>query len=1062
MSEILGIDFGNKNCVLSLPLDGEEEKTIFNKVSPTMVTYTNERRYACELSQQQQMEYYKTTITKIKSLIGLKYDSIERKQIESLSAYSLVELEDGFTGVKIQYDNADVILRPEQIVAYLLKSLVKISQTHNQSIDKCILSVCPWWTNEQRQILLNAIKIGEINCLGLINSTTAAAVSYIKLQESKLPPKEAKPVPIMIIDLGDFALNVAVALVKKDYVHIAAMDSDDTLGGMHFTNELLPYLVSRTVQKYNLDPHDNPRAWIRFQDACEKLKMTLSINQAVDFDVSCLMNDVDVNFLVKREDFNQRIQGLISRIHEPIMHALELAGIKREDLYAVEIVAGGGRVPLVKEAVFQTVGKEFAQVLNANESFAGGVAVIGRKLVGEEKDLDIEDITNTEISANWKEGEESVEKLIFKRYSKTPSMMKFKVKVDGKSTVDFVSDKGKVGTLELDYGNENVTVEVEVRLSISNVFSVYAARVIAEEGKPVPEGKFTYKAEFEISEEDLAKFKELEAKMTANDAKECAIDEAKNNLESLIFEAKNGLNRDFPDNFDPQQLNKYKKDVQDIEDWFSEHEFDRFPNEEYKTRIDAIESFFRPAQNRFKLFRALMDEVAPLKDRASELQTLLKTQPDRIDGGEKEALLKEVNDFIECVSKAMSEPKFEDPTFKAEQYISRLKTIESRLSALSNLPLKPAPEPQKKPTVVTVDEADDVEEPDDVQEVPRVPSSPRVEEPQPEEIAKPNVTEPEVKPKANGVEEVEDDEVNEDDEDDDDDQIYDFWGHPIGRRNPQNKGKRRNASNTPRRPSYVEEPKDEDEEEEEKEDDEDDYLYDAWGRPIARRTPPKKPECRCREVVCEDGEEEEYFEHPLATLLGFPQRKKKQQKKKVEKPKQQEKHQMNEEELIKKFKDYQSNYNKKVKQIEDETQEIDQKIRALVNRKKQLQRLQADLGNDYLRTKYNVQRAIQQKRQESMNRMYREAAQNYVNQYGGDPTDFLSPAFRQLFQQAFRQAYQKQMEQRRQQQQAPQQTQQRQTNQQPQQQQRQAQQPRCMPRFRGPFWSADFGGPFFF
>ena len=170
-----------------------------------------------------------------------------------------------------------------------------MAQEKAPDASKCVISVSPWWSHFHRRSLLNAVKIGKIDCLSLVNSTTAAAVSYVKVHEDKLPPKEAKPLPVMFIDMGDYSMNVVIALVKKNYVQIVSYTYDDHLGGALFTAELIPYLFARTIEKYKIDPRKNPRAWIRFQDEAEKLKKTLSINPAVPFDVPCLMNDVDVN-----------------------------------------------------------------------------------------------------------------------------------------------------------------------------------------------------------------------------------------------------------------------------------------------------------------------------------------------------------------------------------------------------------------------------------------------------------------------------------------------------------------------------------------------------------------------------------------------------------------------------------------------------------------------------------------------------------------------------------------------------------------------------------------------
>ncbi|EAY01512.1 dnaK protein [Trichomonas vaginalis G3] len=995
MSDIIGIDFGNKNCIISAEVNGSVD-VIANqnasRATPAIVTYTNKRRFVGDLAKMQQMEFYKATITKIKSLIGMKFDSVEKKQIEPLSTVKLVELEDKYTGVSIQYNDTEIVMRPEQIVAYLLKELVKIAKAQVPNADKAVIAIPPWWTHEQRQILLNSAKISDINILGLINSTTAAAASYVKLNDDKLPPKEAKPVPIVIVDIGDFAMNVTVALIKKGYLHIVATDSDDTLGGIHFTNELLPFLLNRTQQKYNLDPRQNPRAWIRFQEAADRLKMTLSINQSVDFEISSLMNDIDVNFVVKRDDFNQLIQGLANRLHEPLLHALELANIKKEDLYAVELVGGGSRIPLIREVIFQTIGKEFPQVLNNDECFSMGCSYIAQEKI------DLQDITNTEGS--YKDGE-NADVVLFKRFSPIPASAKFTVDVEGKKKIDIKSDKGPIGEINLEVNDPaKVKVELEVSLSISSMFNVNTVSVIQEdESKPVPPVTFVYKAIGEFSDEKLKEYKDLEAKMSEDDEKENAIDNAKNELESLIFEAKNALNRDFPDNFDPASINKYKKDVEEIETWFSDNEFDRFPIEEYQKRSEAINSFFKPAQERYHLFKQLTDEITSLKDKANDLLVQVKTDAERIDGGEKEELLKQIAEFIESADKALSEPKHDEPKYKSSDFSDKLKTLETRVAARANLPLKPAPAPQKKPTVLTVDEAE--EEKPEPPKAEEVPTSPKVEEPK-------------------QAEENEEEEV---------DEVYDFWGRPVDHRM---------TSSNIRRPSYVEEPH---EEEEEDKTDYDDYIYDSYGNVVGRRDKQMNP--RCKEVVCEDNDGEEYYENPLATLLGCPQKKKKQSKKKEVK-KEAKKEEVDEyERLLGQYREFGKKFDKEMEDLRRKAIDIKRREIELAKEKEAILGKVRKLRNTKEQMENELYRAQERKRRAEM---MKNAYQNYMNTNGGEAFDFLGPTFQSLFQQAFRDAAMRQQ----QQQQPRQQTQQNQN------------QPRSIPGFRGPFYSPQFGYPIFF
>ena len=295
-------------------------------------------------------------------------------------------------------------------------------------------------------------------------------------------------------------------------VHIVSYAYDENLGGIFFTNALIPYLLDRTMQKHKINPKDSPRAWIKFQEAAEKLKKTLSINPAVPFEIPSLMNDIDVNFIVKREDFNSKITDLIERIPTPILKALETANIKKEDLFAVEALGGGARVPLVKSKIVETLGKEISQTLNLDECFAIGTAYYAKMLNGEDKELEVSDVTPCEISASWKEGDQDKTQILFKHFSQAPSISSFLVNVNGHNTVKIGSDECTVGTIDLDIGENNQS-NVEVTLSLSQSATVVfnGAKIIkpqdAQENAPQIQLTTTFSFNGDISPGKLDEFK---------------------------------------------------------------------------------------------------------------------------------------------------------------------------------------------------------------------------------------------------------------------------------------------------------------------------------------------------------------------------------------------------------------------------------------------------------------------------------------------------------------------------------------------------------------------------
>ena len=93
-----GLDFGNKNCVIGIPRKNGVDVILnqsSNRLTPTMVTYSDDRRYSGEMSQQQQSMNIDTTIDQLKRLVCLEYNSKEREIIQQNVQFQLIELKDG-------------------------------------------------------------------------------------------------------------------------------------------------------------------------------------------------------------------------------------------------------------------------------------------------------------------------------------------------------------------------------------------------------------------------------------------------------------------------------------------------------------------------------------------------------------------------------------------------------------------------------------------------------------------------------------------------------------------------------------------------------------------------------------------------------------------------------------------------------------------------------------------------------------------------------------------------------------------------------------------------------
>lgn len=103
----------------------------------------------------------------------------------------------------------------------LFTKLKDISETALQTaVNDCVISVPSYFTQAERQALLDASRIAGLNVLRLFNETTATALCY-GIYKQDLPAAEAPPRNIVFVDCGNANLQVSVCAFHKGKLKVS-------------------------------------------------------------------------------------------------------------------------------------------------------------------------------------------------------------------------------------------------------------------------------------------------------------------------------------------------------------------------------------------------------------------------------------------------------------------------------------------------------------------------------------------------------------------------------------------------------------------------------------------------------------------------------------------------------------------------------------------------------------------------------------------------------------------------------------------------------------------------
>ncbi|XP_011162513.1 97 kDa heat shock protein isoform X2 [Solenopsis invicta] len=376
---VIGIDFGNESCYVAVARAGGIE-TIANDYSlrstPSCVAFSGKNRILGVAAKNQMVTNVKNTIHGFKRLLGRKYNDPQvQSELRSLP-FRITPQADGSIGIHVQYLEEEHVFSPEQITAMLFTKLKDISETALQTaVNDCVISVPSYFTQTERQALLDAAKIAGLNVLRLFNETTATALCY-GIYKQDLPAPEAPPRNIVFVDCGNASLQVSVCAFHKGKVKMLASAADSQLGGRDIDVILTEHFCKDFKTRYNIDARTNPRAYLRLLAETEKLKKQMSANStSLPLNIECFMEEKDVHGDMKRSDMEALCAHLFDRVEKTLKQCLSDSKLKLEDIHAVELAGGSSRVPAIKRLVEEVFGRPTSTTLNQDEAVARGCAL---------------------------------------------------------------------------------------------------------------------------------------------------------------------------------------------------------------------------------------------------------------------------------------------------------------------------------------------------------------------------------------------------------------------------------------------------------------------------------------------------------------------------------------------------------------------------------------------------------------------------------------------------------------------------------------------------------------
>ena len=156
---------------------------------------------------------------------------------ERFSTHKIVEIENKKIGFECVQMGQKYTFTVEQVIAFFLVKLKKYLEKADIKSKEIVLSAPSYCSNVERQCLLDACEIAGLNCLRIINESTAIALQYGFFRKKELDAIEVKIVAF--VDFGHSKTTVTIASFIQGKTKIICHKSDRNLGARDFDWEIL-------------------------------------------------------------------------------------------------------------------------------------------------------------------------------------------------------------------------------------------------------------------------------------------------------------------------------------------------------------------------------------------------------------------------------------------------------------------------------------------------------------------------------------------------------------------------------------------------------------------------------------------------------------------------------------------------------------------------------------------------------------------------------------------------------------------------------------------------------
>lgn len=387
---------------------------------------------------------------------------------------------------------------------------------------------------------------------------------------------------------------------------VMATSGDTHLGGEDFDSRLVDYCCEQFKRKHKKDIKENPRSLRRLRTACERAKRILSATENANVNVDAIMEGIDMDMTITRAKFEQLNMDLFRKCFDPLKKVIQDSGLDKSKIDDIVLVGGSTRIPKIQEMLKEFFnGKELCRSIHPDEAVAYGAAIQAAAITGMNTKHVLIDVAPLSLGIETAGG---VMTKIIERNSKIPCRKSdtFTTYADNQTAVTIkvyegeramTSDNHMLGIFNLEgippAPRGTPKIEVNFEVNADGILTVSARDTARGESKSITINQDKGR----LSAEEILENIRLSEEMKQHDEKIKQKVEAKNQLESYIYQLRSSIH---DPNISAKMSNTEKETIKNscqlVDEWMDENS--NATKEELEGKRRELESTCAPIVSR--------------------------------------------------------------------------------------------------------------------------------------------------------------------------------------------------------------------------------------------------------------------------------------------------------------------------------------------------------------------------------------------------------------------------------------------------------------------------------